>query len=208
MTLTPHAGLKNKTHADFPQDSMVTCWLAYNGAASKGTKDDPGPKDRLVIEVPSQYTWKYNKETQRIERSRDLSAADRHEHIMAINKGYDAKMRMRVNEITESFIDGNGQKKSEFQIYYTGFSLPQSIPYQKPQSEDFKAQIQFYFDLQYNYNSYKAPGIDSMVKFGTSCIYIFLIWAIGCLVVKYRFYKELDEEIFLADKEVQQMKGL
>ena len=47
-----------------------------------------------------------------------------------------------------------------------------------------------------------------MVKFGTACVYMWIVWAIGKQVVKYKFYQELDEEIFAADKEVQAMKGL
>ena len=56
-------------------------------------------------------------------------------------------MRVRVNEMTESTIDANGYKSDSFNIYYTGSTISESIPFQKPQGEAFTAELQFYFDF-------------------------------------------------------------
>ena len=102
-----------QTSVSFPQDSLLTCTLAYFGKASDGQKDH-GPADTLVVEVSSRYQWEYSTTAKAIQKVIDRDSQDKHEHVMQIKKGFEAKMKLRVNEMTESFVDSNGNKESPF----------------------------------------------------------------------------------------------
>ena len=130
--------------------------------------------------------------------------------MLVLRKGYPNKLVTIINELVDNFISANGQQKSGYKSYFTEESLSLNIPFQNQTDSGvtYEASINFQFNLQYQYNNYKASFIDALVKFGTVLVFYFIIWGICCRIVKFMFYKELTNEILRADQQVQMSEGM
>ena len=127
---------------------------------------------------------------------------------MLMKKGIENTMVQRVNEISENFIEANGQINNQFKFYQPGNSNVLNTPYQyDTEYKLFAGNINFVFDYQYSYNNYAASAIDALVTISTLIMMLFIIWKSLCLYVRYNFYKSLSKSIIQYDEQVQMQEG-
>ena len=70
-------------------------------------------------------------------------------------------------------------------------------------SQEYDANINFLFNMQYAYNSYSASMIDGLVKFATILVFYFVFHAAVMFCVRGQFEKELEQEIMKVDEQIQ-----
>ena len=113
--------------------------------------------------------------------------------------------------MNENLVHANGQKDSQFQVYFSGESYIADTPYFNQSSYDFMlfdATIQLQFQWQYEYNNVKGNFIQSLNKFSFVLVTMYCV-VLGCrFYVRRQFYKELDETIRKTDQEVHMQAGV
>jgi hypothetical protein len=90
-------------------------------------------------------------------------------------------------------------------MYYSSSSkkFPDRNQYRQPMDEEdrYSLEIEFKFDIQFNYLNYQGSAVNGLVKISTVLVYFFLFWAIVCQFVRYFFHIQLYDTILKSDQE-------
>jgi len=71
----------------------------------------------------------------------------------------------------------------------------------------YELEINFQFDLQFNYNNYHSSFIDGLIKVATIMVYFLVFWAVLCQLVRIQFNHELFDTIVKLDQEIHISQG-
>jgi hypothetical protein len=74
--------------------------------------------NEMILKVSNQFDYDYNKNANRLEK-RALDISKQYNSMMLLRRGIENTMVHRVNEITENFMESNGEIKNEFKFYYS-----------------------------------------------------------------------------------------